>query len=465
MTVPDLKLASASTDELALLGKYSRAEARWTMPLKGHFWETIAAAHAEGLTGRGRRVAVIDSPPDTSYTALADVEVRALVPSGPHPHGTLVDLLIRTAAPDCALTHFGICRDGRPQPGALATALDAALSGSFDYVCMSLGAAQPMQPGANAELMPLIRKGDFVAAARQLAETDRDPPCVETCAYDHCFCAQIGAVDAEDMPVLITAAGNADELFCPARAPECLSIGFQTERRWFEDGHERREWHRPPYAQSGLLDYTLMQMEGALGSSFAAPLFAGALALREEPRPVRTLLRPNEVAGAAVLMEAEAARLRKSGKPVSAALAGALRQIYDLAFAGPGDVGIYDLSPSRRLEARLCYSSTVINAALVLLRCRQKEHVQAAIDMFEWCARLMPWHHSPRANLANACLSMAASPETFALGPAEALAKAAEARDIFAALVEQDAENEAFQAGLRDALTLTSGRDPGTAQI
>lgn len=454
MTGPVLKLASASEEDLALLQSFDAETGKWNKPLEGHFWEAVKAAHNDGLTGVNKRIVIIDAMPDLSIPALASVKLKTLVDSDPHPHGTLVALLARTVAPDAEIIHFAICKDKAPQFSAALDALSDALALDADTLCMSLGAVQTMEAGPNAELRSFLAEADYVGAARYLTEAEAEPPRVATCGLPECLCDLIARQRRAPSPVILCAAGNAAELFCPARASETFSIGFQTERIWFEDGHEKRSWQQPGYVQSGLLDHTISQLEGAVGSSFATPLVAAALALRHTPRPVRDLLRPNEIAAMAQVIEKDVDRWTDRKEDVPFWVARQLATIYTLAFDPLGDLGEFDICATRRLEARLFYASTVVNKGLVLKDCREIGLLDRAINMFHWAAWLMPWDPAPKANIASSLLSVADAGPQLGMEKRQITKQLLQAKTLFEQVLETHPSNEAYLSGLRDTHTL-----------
>lgn len=103
MTGIDLKLASASDEDLKLPRNFDADTGQWNKSLDGSFWKAIKAAHKDGLKGANKRIVIIDAMPDLSISALASVKLRTLVNSEPHPHGTLVAPLAKTVAPDAEI--------------------------------------------------------------------------------------------------------------------------------------------------------------------------------------------------------------------------------------------------------------------------------------------------------------------------------------------------------------------------
>jgi tetratricopeptide (TPR) repeat protein len=92
---------------------------------------------------------------------------------------------------------------------------------------------------------------------------------------------------------VFAAVGNdAGSLFCPAMSQAAYAIGFQLERRIADPEHGESAWAIQPsgYSQSAVVvDYTLMQPEDVLGSSFATPLIAGAAALQDDPAAIESM--------------------------------------------------------------------------------------------------------------------------------------------------------------------------------
>ncbi|WP_299693538.1 S8 family serine peptidase [uncultured Tateyamaria sp.] len=404
-----------SEDDEAFLRKYDRASQKWKVPLEGPFWKAVAWAHKDGLNGQGSRIAVIDSHPDTTIPALSDITTHVIGSDTPDVHGSLVSLLVKTVAPACELHHFSIMENGEVNAIYVRRALKMALEMDVDYICMSLGSETEMSRALSPTIKDALNAFDFVDAAGHMMSEELAPPHAGSCPLEPCFCDKVEAMCQGKKSVVVAACGNAKDIgSCPARTPSVLSIGFQTEDRRFQNGHEEAYWAGPDFAQSPFLDFSVLQPAGAIGSSFAAPLFVGALALRTEARPIRDLLRPNDVVAVGKRLEEviedenEVAGKDMQGHTHAASekLWQPLQRIYNMAWASIGDVGRTDLTPSQALEARLFFANTVVNSALFLHRqVSSVETLEKTMDWTEWAAHLMPYSREAAVNLASITLS------------------------------------------------------------
>jgi hypothetical protein len=450
--------ASAGDDLEALIASYDAQTNTWTQPMEGHFWDTVRAAWADGLTGAGRKVAIIDGTPDLSIPTLAGSDIAWLDPNAPvppiDPHGTAVGLMVRTVAPEAALTFYPVNEGGNPVPAWVRRAVQAALESDADYICLSLGDPRAMELGENAALRKFLADVDFQSAADHMIAHRHDPyvltePCQEGA---RCLCNSIDTYRREDGPVLIAAAGNAVGRFCPARAAQTVSVGFMTEERTFVDGHQARFWAEPPYPQSDLLDITIHHLPGALGSSFAAPLFLGALALRDESRDIFELLRKSEAASAGLQVENFVHEHRAKGEPVPDVFATHLHAIYHKAWEALGDFPATDLSPSRKLEARLIYGSQMVNTSLLLwLYCRADAYFVSVTNWIAWAAWLMPYDLETQCNLGK--LHLVVAGQKHAAGEAEPVPRlVARGREIYEAVLAAVPDHRVALAGMESVV-------------
>ncbi len=298
----------------ALLAGYDAQSRRWAFAREGPFWEAVREAHRRGHTGRGRRAAVIDGAFDLSVPQLAEASggaARQRAPFGEATaHGTLIALLVLAVAPDAALDLYAVTRDGEVETDAVAGALAGVAAGDASCVCLSLGADVPM-----AELAIDVADGD-APGAPGWKWSPAGPHWIgvkpAACAMAPCLCEAVRAA-AGPGRVFVAAAGNSPlAAACPALSPDVLAIGFQLERREVTLPGVERAWAMPPqgYGQSCFADHTLMQVEGALGTSFAAPLMAGALLLGMDAAALPGFLEAAQRGALADLVQAE---LRQPG--------------------------------------------------------------------------------------------------------------------------------------------------------
>jgi hypothetical protein len=275
-----LRYESPDAAEILLRG-YDRVNGTWSFPRVGDFWGTVAEAHRRGTRGAGKRIAIADSGFDLSIPALAAASEGKLAMAdrgGARGHGTTVALLALTVAPEAALDLYPIAVAAGPDEYAVAEALKRIARSAAVSVCLSLGAPVPrreVKVGQSEE----SKWEAYAKGARWPALRPATCPFPEACLCD--------AADAVASPArtVCAAVGNEEEgdgdcEFCPALGDRVVSVGFQFERRRLE-GNADTAWATPPqgYEQSDYVKVTFMQPEGALGSSFATPLMAGAAAL------------------------------------------------------------------------------------------------------------------------------------------------------------------------------------------
>jgi len=277
-----------------LLAQYDLAADRWKVPLAGDFWSAIKAAHEEGLTGKGRKVAILDSPCDYEIPRLKKQTGGGPKKRGPFReptgHGTLVALLVGAVAPDCTIELYEITRNGRPDVDAVIAALDEISSSASDVVCLSLGI--PTEFDTQSFLINAAGQNDLI---RWIESGKRS----ELIAREDMKCPLCESAErtAASGKIVVAAVGNdSGDIFCPARNKEVVAVGFRLEQRSVkktddEGAWEAAYWAPPSYDQSILSDITIAQIPEALGSSFACPLFAGAAALGIKKERVKSLLK------------------------------------------------------------------------------------------------------------------------------------------------------------------------------
>ena len=254
----------------ALVESYDPDTERWAFACHGPFWEAIAEAHRRGNRGGGVRIAILDSAFDYALPALArnGTEYLPNRPGVDLSHGTAVALLVSTVAPDAMLDLYAIGGPDGPDIHAIRAALRMIAESPATVLCMSLGVPVPLQ---NCEF------DHHDDTDRLLARPERCP------VRSGCLCEQVDSLP--NGRAIFAAVGNdARSLFCPALSRTCLAIGFQLEQRSApsERGESAAGTGPAGYSQSDLADFTLSQPDGALGSSFATPLIAGAAALQSD---------------------------------------------------------------------------------------------------------------------------------------------------------------------------------------
>lgn len=272
MTLNRLELAAVSTAE-ALLKGYDPATDTWNIPREGDFWEAVQHAHAIGWRGNGRRVAIIDSGCDLTIPRLKRRvgKVQNLVPApaeGPnHRHGTAVAMLISEVAPEATLDIYNVvAEDGSVDEAATIAAIAEAAASDATVINLSLGKPKPWLPTGNAAVPPPDDPQE-----RKRAEISEKDPCA-LCS------ASAQAVDAGKL-VLAAVGNDLLQAYCPARDHHVVAVGFQHRVRETPVPDKEIFSLRPVLEQSIHSDIMLLGPAGALGSSFACPLYAGAAAL------------------------------------------------------------------------------------------------------------------------------------------------------------------------------------------
>ena len=268
-----IKLEAVSSVE-SILNAYDGTSESWNVPLIGSFWEVVHHAHELRRRGQGNRVAIIDSGCDLSVPRLKRqvgtyYNLAKRPATGRHnDHGTAVALLISEVAPDCILDIYNVAaEDGTIQEPDVVEAISRAARSDATIINLSLGNERGWIP--HGDIASFENWDDYLAHKRDtFSETE---PC-SLCA------AALSATDAGKM--VFAAVGN--ELryaYCPARADRVVAVGFQSQRTLKQElGFETRQ-QVPVFHQAIGADLMLLEVPGALGSSFASPLYAGVAAL------------------------------------------------------------------------------------------------------------------------------------------------------------------------------------------
>lgn len=279
-----LRYESANAAE-TLLKSYDCASGDWAFPRIGDFWDMVFEAHRRGIRGAGKRIAIVDSGFDLSIPALAAASGGHTRMSnergGEVGHGTTVALLALTVAPEAGLDLYPMGTAAGPDEYAVAAALKLiALSGAVS-VCLSLGVPVPQQK-VKIGLADETKWEAYSNGARWPTMRPAECPFPKAC-----LCNAADAI-ASPARTVCAAVGNEEEQdgdceFCPALGDRILSVGFQFEERTMTANADTA-WATPPlgYRQSDYVKVTIMQPQGALGSSFATPLMAGAVALETD---------------------------------------------------------------------------------------------------------------------------------------------------------------------------------------
>lgn len=261
----------------SVVSGYDPVTNRWAFSFDSPFWKAVKRAQDLGHRGAGRRVAIIDSGCDLSIERLhqhVDV-LKSFVPNAadqdPLCHGTAVALLITEVAPECRLDIYQVARDGRPDESAVIEALKVVAESDADVVNISIALHSPFQ-FTDAQIQAAIADGDGSGKKYAYEST----PCP--------LCSAASNMSAKGKLVFAAAGNKPNTASCPARANGVAAVGFAGNRgkvTTLKNGgmHYAAFAAEPIASQTLLLDLSLFEIPGVLGTSFAAPLFAGAGAL------------------------------------------------------------------------------------------------------------------------------------------------------------------------------------------
>ncbi len=167
---PGIPAATAST---------TRAGNSWDMPeIKDIEWTGAKDLHAQGLTGKGRTIAIVDSGynhPAKPLKAWVDVVEKSPKPIDPNGHGTHVAGDANKIAPDAELVGIRVMNSqGQGRPSDIVKGIEWAIKNKdrfgIDIINMSLGAGPDGVPfhmdPINKAVEQAIKLGmDVVAAA------------------------------------------------------------------------------------------------------------------------------------------------------------------------------------------------------------------------------------------------------------------------------------------------------------
>jgi hypothetical protein len=268
---------------------------RISLPVNGDFLRAVEVAHSEGLRGAGRTVAILDSGFDMSIESLRAAALETSVTSvetveGHGRHGTVVALLVRWIAPDARLLLLDVGMTGNPKRSELAAALQTAFAEKVDVVNASLEftaraaerAASGMDPEQAGDSRPFVDQvPDMTRSMLRAAGAGLGTECLPPCA----ICAAL--IDKPDGSVVVSAAGNdadADPV-CPSCNAKVIGTGFERQRHVLVDGGDVTVRGFPTsFSQNYFVELSIPQPDGFDGTSFAAPLISGMLAISSDER-------------------------------------------------------------------------------------------------------------------------------------------------------------------------------------
>ncbi|APW38232.1 hypothetical protein RD110_14340 [Rhodoferax koreense] len=422
-------VALESADAAAeLRDAFDPATGHWAFPQAGDFWDAVRAAHARGQRGAGARMAIVDTACDLGIPLLARASggraVLASAPGEPTAHGTAVALLVATVAPEAALDLYEITQDGQPSLARIAEALAQIAASEASIVCMSLGMPQDynldaatawVHAHAGSRGLPGVL--DAVVARPGWPKHQ-----ITACRAEVCLCRAVDGLRPSGKRVLAAVGNSPGQAFCPASAAGAIAVGFQLDRRERVALHEAAWSAAPDYAQSQLTDATLMQPAGVLGSSFATPLLAGALALGigagNPDDDLRRLMASAQIGALADIDMAEwYSRPQGEDDARDAELEKRLAYTYAVAIqAHPHYPG---LAPETLLGSAIFGASFIINAGLFFMGTGELE---LARQLLSWARAVVPGNCHAAANLGKTFYLMAQRSED---GQTMALAEAA----------------------------------------
>jgi hypothetical protein len=255
------------------------APGSWAAEKWGTFWGAVGLAHLTNRRGSGAVIAVVDGWVDIEnhpqlqklVTSRTLCRAAALSDLGT-AHGTEVCLLISEVAPDAEIHFYGVTDEhGAPLLSAYQEALTLAAAERPTVINISAGRKMSWEETLRSHIGP---------PAPYRAET-ADWPTEVTCPW----CSAADSVAATGIPLVAAVGNDPTSVLCPARSPHVLAAGFQVERRvlMYTDSGRAYEGGEliqlSGWEQSTEVAFTITHVEGAKGSSFAAPLLSGALAL------------------------------------------------------------------------------------------------------------------------------------------------------------------------------------------
>lgn len=355
----------------SILNKYNPLTDEWDFPKTGEFWDAVRMAHKNGFVGEGQTIAVIDSGFDLKIPKLkvqsgGKVEQKAGLWKNT-VHGTIVALLILEVAPKAKLKLYEVASGKMPSLRKIKKALQRASESDATIINLSLG-----KP---------IDKNDKTALGD-----------------DHCELCHFSALAANSGKSIIASVGNhKGDLFCPATHPKIAGIGFQTEiRDYFDtsDGGKAENvvWHAPTYSQALNPDYTLFQPEGVLGSSFAAPLVSGAMALAGNTGEMNQIFKAGQMGGYAEKLHAQihnSQNVLKTDREET-------ERAYLLALNALPHLHLENCKGTECVTCSLFVQGIYVNAGLFFLEAGEIQLSEKLLRAAKWLA---PWSPHASANL------------------------------------------------------------------
>lgn len=286
-----------------VLRAYDRSSGQWALPKEGEFWSAVEMAHRLGRRGQGRRIAIIDGSFDASIPALTRQRF-AHRPSASEAsdHGSAVALLVHEVAPDAELLLYPVANGGSLDPNLVAEAMHALGRTDLDVVNLSLGEAHDWNEIHSPDQRPASHvpaESSFYAHLHDFAVRSQGRLPVSTEHLPLCRLAR--GITARGTTVVASIGNEFGKVYSPAIDESVVACGFQIVRRAITEQGEEIAWgDSPSFDQSHLnADLMIIQPAGVLGSSFAAPLVAGFVALMSDRAELPAFLQSARLASIA----------------------------------------------------------------------------------------------------------------------------------------------------------------------
>ncbi len=360
----------------SLIESYDPERDEWIFPQVGDFWEAVKQAHKWGHSGEGKRIAIIDGSFDLRMPKLRAQATGSIhkwaKPGENKDHGTAVALLIATVAPSSSFDLYEVSEHQKPSLRLVMKALELAGQAEATLINLSLG-----KPVGNLEL--LDRSGG------------------------HCGLCNSASSAASHGKTVIAAVGNSEgERYCPAQDSSVLGIGFRREMRTVietqEGGKsESAHWDKPSYPQSLKPAYTITQPANVLGSSFAAPLFTGALALIDNTDEVPQFLEALKIGGIAEAFHALLHDNTNFSADIKKKFIDLARQHYNKALSSLPHIHMEAQDGPPCISCSFFAQNLYTNAGLFFLNDGKLDAAEKLLSAVRWFA---PWSPHAAANMA-----------------------------------------------------------------
>lgn len=272
--VPDRCVFESTDTTHEGLSQYDTENNRWRVEFGGNIWKAVDHARSLDHSGEGRRVAIVDSGVDVSIPRLKKLirKTDLLVPrhvSADKSHGTLVALLISQVAPDVEFEVFDVSTAEGPDEFAVKDALLETRARNTPVINLSLGKPFPLAKiTSNASSIDRLAKQELAI---------EKVPCT--------LCA--AAKEVADLGnVVMASAGNwPGHISCPARQEGVFAVAYKGARKGVISrandglGAESTLLSDAKQRQATIWDFSVDEINGLFGTSFATPILSGVAAL------------------------------------------------------------------------------------------------------------------------------------------------------------------------------------------